>query len=124
MSWKSDQNIHVFYDDQCELCQRFKTSVEYICPKKFFFHPLHSAQTQEEFPGIDQDDLKEKLHVLSQEGVWLQEGEAVHYLATHCPSVEKFRWLLESDAGKKASQYFYKMTDQLRRSLRKHCRTC
>lgn len=117
--------IHIFYDNECQLCIRFRDSLKYFCQnERFTFHGIHHHETYKLFPSLDKEKVKESLHVLTKDEKWLIGAPAIQYLVSECPKVESFKWLIQSQAGAKASEFFYQASDQLRRSLKKVCRDC
>lgn len=128
-----DHKIHIFYDNNCSLCIRFKDSLKYFCGSSspdspeldiYEFHGIHHEETKTKFPSLDLDKCKEELHILTEDKVWLTAGEAFNYLIKSCPKVENFKWLIEGDAGKKATEVFYSVSDHLRRRIKSRCKTC
>jgi hypothetical protein len=66
--------------------------------------------------------------MITEEGVILKGAEVVDYLVNKLPGVSKFAWLLDSDKGQKAKEYFYEKVEELREITRKkneeNCNSC
>lgn len=113
--------VHLFYDPSCPLCVRFKDSLIRFYPAdKIRFFALNDLGSD----FIDyQEQFKKEIHLLSEEGVWFKGPQAIQYLISECPSVKKFSWLIESQAGKKASELFYKRAQRFREQFQR-CSSC
>lgn len=120
-----DGKIHIFYDNECLLCTRFRDSLKYVCNSPdYLFHGIGHNETLELFPDLNIQEVSETLHIITRENTWLKGGDAIHYLVSECPKVESFKWLIESSASKKASHAFYAFSDQVRRRLKSNCKSC
>ncbi|MFY7991668.1 MAG: thiol-disulfide oxidoreductase DCC family protein [Bacteriovoracaceae bacterium] len=117
----------LIYDAECPLCARFKQGLELMdTSKKLRFVPLQDAQLFEEFPELNQEDCKSQVHLITEERKVLKGSEVVDYLIKSLPGVSKLSWLLDSESGKKATQFFYQKVEELREILKEKedCNQC
>lgn len=122
---QTTKKIHIFYDDHCQLCMRFKDSLNFLCQKDLYqFHGIEQSETYEQFPHLDPEKLKESIHILTERGEWLIGPAAIQYLISECPKVESFKWLIQSQAGTKASELFYHVSNKIRKNLKSQCPSC
>ena len=56
---------------------------------------------------------------------FLKVGDAISYLIEYLPGTKKFAWLIKQGAGKKAVDFFYEKTNELRKSIKEtNCGQC
>lgn len=105
----------LLYDANCALCTRFKQAIERLdFEHRIQYIPVGTAQVYQDFPEIDLEQSKQVLHYVNSEGAIYRGGEIAPELAKQFPAVNKLAWLLETDVGKKASNYFYDKIKELR----------
>lgn len=115
----------LLFDHECPLCLRFKQSLEKVPGHEAITKiSLHEEWIYEELPFLNKEHCEEALHLIVSPEKILIGPEAVEYLIKQFPQVKKFSWLLESAMGQKAVDYFYKMANNYRDSLRKRCHKC
>jgi len=117
----------VIYDPDCPLCLRFKQGLEFL-DKSLHFVPVTESWVYESFPELNRQECLEKIHLITQEKKILKGMEVVDYLSNTLPGISKFSWLLESDQGKKAKEFFYQKVEELReiskRKAESDCSQC
>ncbi len=117
----------VIYDPNCPLCLRFKQGLEFL-DKSLNFVALTELWIYESFPGLNQQECLDKIHLITSEKKILKGMEVVDYLSNTLPAISKFSWLLESDQGRKTKEYFYQKVEELReiskRKAESDCSQC
>jgi predicted DCC family thiol-disulfide oxidoreductase YuxK len=116
----------LLYDQECELCKRFKLSVENIDREQLInFIPIQDEQVYFYFDQLDIKECYEKVHLIDQDNKIYQGKEVIEFLVNIFPQVSKFSWLLESNMGQKALDFFYdKVNEYRKKSLKKNCHKC
>lgn len=117
----------LLFDKDCQLCLRFKIALEKLdIENRINFVPVGTDQVYHDFPDIDREQSKEVLHFIDEKGVVHRGGEIAPALANQFPAINKISWLLETDVGKKISNFFYDKVNELRKSslLERHCPDC
>lgn len=115
----------LLYDDECELCKRFKQALIRIPgSENLTVRPLQDDSIYKHFPQLNKADCKETLHLLDEMGSVHKGGEALQFLVKLLPGVSKCAWLIESGMGQKTSDFFYKMVNHYRESLLNRCSKC
>lgn len=115
----------VLFDDQCILCVRFKQAFEKASGKtELNFVALSDAEIFDHYPMLNPNACQKEIHLVKENLDVLKGGEVVEYLLVHMPWCKPFVWLIESEKGKKAINYFYDKSDQLRNRLKKDCGSC
>ncbi len=115
----------IIYDHECELCKRFKLALERMDHQNLFgFLSAREDTTFDLFPNLNQDDCLETLHLLDPDRNILCAGEAINYILQSLPEAKKYLWLLDTKAGKKATDLFYKTIDTFRKSSLHSCGKC
>lgn len=117
----------LIYDEECPLCLRFKQGLELMdTSKKLRFIPLQDTHVFKEFPELNLEDCMSQVHLITDERKILKGVEVVDYLLRSLPGVSKLSWLLDSESGKKATQFFYQKVEELRDILKEKedCNQC
>ncbi|MCO4753405.1 MAG: DUF393 domain-containing protein, partial [Bacteriovoracaceae bacterium] len=112
-------------DEQCPLCVRFKQALQFIDKEeKIQMTPLQESWIYESFPQLEKSECEQTIHLLDESGRVLKGGQVVEYLIANYPGVKKFAWLVESESGKKAVNFFYDKVNELRDKVKKDCHGC
>lgn len=115
----------LLFDDQCPLCVRFKDSLKMLKgTDKINPISIHDEKVYEVFPELDKESCHQYVHYIDAEGKIYAGEDAIEHLIKLFPLVNKFAWLVESNMGKKAVNYFHTMTNNYRKILKKKCPTC
>lgn len=116
----------LIYDELCPLCKRFKQGLEILDREKNLveFRDANLDSTYEEFPQLDKENCLSVAHMILANGDLVTGGEIIVEISKIYPSIQKFAWLLESDKGRKVSNFFYKKAEQLRRHSLQSCYRC
>jgi len=115
----------VLFDDQCVLCTRFKQAFE-RSPQRQTLHfvSVHDDQIYHQYPFLEKALCLKEIHLVQENLQVLQGPDVMEYLLKNMPWCQPFLWLIETDKGKKALNYFYQKSDQLREKLKRDCGTC
>jgi predicted DCC family thiol-disulfide oxidoreductase YuxK len=117
--------IHLFYDDQCTLCKRFKEALSRLPEQEVIVsHSIHDETIYTEFNQLTIEECHRQVHIIIDGGVVLKGPEAVSHLIKLHPAIAKIAWLIDSDMGQKSMTFFYDMAEKYRRSLLNNCKTC
>jgi predicted DCC family thiol-disulfide oxidoreductase YuxK len=115
----------VIYDDQCILCVRFKQAFEKSSQKStLHFVPLSDDEVFGQYQILDKAQCQKEIHMVKENLEILKGPEVLEYLLQNMPWCQPFLWLIESENGKKALNYFYQKSDMLREKLKRDCGTC
>ncbi len=117
----------LLYDEECALCLRFKQGLESVAGNENINAvSLHHPDIYRKFPFLNKSQCQKEIHLLQGENATdvLQGGDALTFLISTFPSVAKFAWLVESGAGRKAVNFFYKTANLYRESLLNRCSGC
>ncbi len=115
----------VVYDEKCELCRRFRLSIERFLPEeKIYFENLHNPELYESLSVLKKEECEKEVHLLISENEVLRGAEALQYLVGKFPLVKKFSWLIESNMGHKALETFYQICNKYRESYLNDCDSC
>ena len=115
----------IFYDGKCELCLRFKLSIEKLdANNNFTFQDIHGTNFEQNYPQLNLDECKKTLHVINDKGEVLIAEDATVEIIKKMPGAKAFMWLIEGKAGKKASKIFYQSLEKIRHSLNNRCPGC
>lgn len=120
----SQTKLTLIFDDNCPLCVRFKQSFERVYQDEIRFRPLSDESVFSDFPFLTPEGCSKDLHLVQDEQNFWVGAEALSKLVSHFPYADKFKWLYESDNGKKAVDYFYAKTHELRERLKSNCPGC
>ena len=117
----------LLYDSDCTLCTRFKQALERMdFENRVNYIPVGTPEVYEKFPDIDLEESTKILHFVDEKGVTHRGGEIAAALADQFPGINKIAWLLETEVGRKVSNYFYDKVNELRKSslINRHCGSC
>ena len=115
----------LIYDEDCQLCKRFKQALDLIDRDGAIVkRPLQDDSLYEEYPELKREECEKTIHLISSEGKVLKGSSAIEYLIGVFPGVKKFAWLVESESGKKAVDFFYGKVNELRRKVKEDCENC
>ncbi len=94
--------------------------------KSIRFVPLQDESIFIEFPELNPEDCSAQVHLITSERKILKGHDVVEYLIKTLPGISKLSWLLDSESGKKASQFFYQKVEELREIMKAKddCREC
>lgn len=115
----------LLFDQECPLCVRFKETLirtegfENLNPIAYQNDEVYIA-----YPSLSKENCAAEIHLLLEDESILKGSDALAYLLKLNPSISKFSWLIESNMGKKAIDYFHQMTDYYRQVARKRCSSC
>lgn len=124
MSGEIEKPILIF-DQDCQLCVRFKKGLDFIDrDEKIVKVPLQEDWIYEKFPQLNRNECEETIHLLDLDGSVLKGPKAIEFLISFYPGVKKFSWLVESESGKKAVDYFYNKVNELRDKAKRDCKGC
>ena len=115
----------LIYDSECSLCERFKKGLDFLDKEE----KIQKVALQEDWPfetfeNLNREECEEVVHLVTEEGKMLKGAEVVEYLVSFYPGVKRFSWLIESESGKKAVDFFYDKVNQIRKNLKDDCRGC
>lgn len=88
------------------------------------FVPLTDESIYQDYPFLSQDETQKTLHLVDENLKVLKGPEAIEYLLKNHPHSGPFLWLIESESGKKAVDYFYKKANSLREAIKANCPGC
>lgn len=116
----------LLYDSECTLCTRFKQSLERLSfDLKLNYLSIHDEEIKNLPLMIDTESLHSEVHLIDSELNIYKGPEVINYLAKHIKGIKRIAWLLETNVGKKASEFFYKKVNELRDSqLKSDCPKC
>lgn len=115
----------LLFDSECSLCVRFKDSLSMVeGAEKITAISIHDEDIYKEYPELNKEKCQEKVHYITSDSTILVGEEAIEHLIKLYPIVNKFSWLIESNMGRKAVDYFHSMTNKYRKTLIKKCPTC
>lgn len=123
----SELKAVIIFDSECPLCTRFKQGLELMdVSKKLRFISVQDPKTFEEFPELNIDECLSQVHLITEDRQILKGHDVVEYLLKTLPGVSKLSWLLDSESGKKATQFFYQKVEELRNILKEKedCNEC
>ena len=123
----NDNRAVLIFDSECPLCTRFKQGLEFMdIQKKIRFVPVQDTEIFKEFTELSVDECLSQVHLITPERQIMKGQEVVEYLIKTLPGVSKLSWLLDSESGKKATQFFYQKVEELREILKEKedCHQC
>ncbi len=116
------------YDAQCPLCVRFKQGLERLdVNQRVCYVALSESEVFARYPQLNAADCASQIHYVREDGAVLVGGEVITELLKHFPAVGKLAWLLETEVGKKAVNFFYQQVENLRQKIKadeESCPTC
>ena len=122
-----DSQPILLFDSNCLLCVRFKQALQRLdVNENINYIPVGTDWVYEKYPEIDREESQTILHFIDENGKVFRGGEITPALASQFPGINKLAWLLETDVGKKVSNFFYDKVNELRKStvLTKNCPSC
>ena len=113
------------YDSQCDLCLRFKQSLERLPGSKgMTMVSIHNDKIYQIYPELSFEQTNKEIHVLDENRIIHKGSDAISIIIQRFPMAKKFAWLIESNMGKKALKFFHDKADQFRETLLKQCKNC
>lgn len=113
------------YDSQCDLCLRFKQSLERLPgTKEMTMVSIHDKDIYQIYPELSFEQTSKEIHLIDQNRTVHKGAEAISLIIQRFPLAKKFTWLIESNMGKKALRFFHDKADQFRETLLKQCKNC
>ena len=115
----------LIYDSKCSLCVRFKDSLLKLGgAEEINAVSIYTEELYDKFPELNKDECDQVVHFITKDNKILAGPEVIEHLVKDFPLVNKFSWLIESEMGKKAINYFHDMANKYRQTLKKKCPTC
>ncbi len=115
----------LIYDGDCPLCVRFKQALEFLDKDgRIQVVSLQSDELFEKYSQLSKSECEKEIHLLQDDGEVLSGPKVIEYLVSIFPGVRKFSWLVESESGKKAVNFFYDKVNELREKVKKDCPGC
>ncbi|EQC50768.1 thiol-disulfide oxidoreductase DCC family protein [Bacteriovorax sp. DB6_IX] len=115
----------LLFDSECPLCVRFKDSLTMLEGTEIITAvSIHDDEVYKQLPYLNKEECMLKVHYITSDNQVLVGEEAIEHLIKLFPLVHKFSWLIESNMGKKAVDYFHSMTNKYRKTLIKKCPSC
>lgn len=114
----------VLFDSECILCARFSYALGKLdLNNEINRISLNEDWVYEEFDFLTKAKCKESLHVILNKNECIIGSEAIEFLVKKLPGVKKIAWLIESENGRKAINFFYNHVNNLRTNKKK-CSSC
>ena len=114
----------VFYDEECNLCRRFKQALEILDKNNLYtFRSIYDDSIYSEFPQLKKEDCEEDVHMIHN-GKIFRGSEVIEEIIKNIPGVKKIAWLLDKDSAKTAMDAFYGQISEMRAMQRKKCFRC
>src|SRR5690606_16459274 len=90
------------------------------------FMEVGSDELYYHIPDINREECLKNVHLISNEGDIFKGGDVIKFLAQSHPQLEKLSWLLDTDAGSKAVDFFYTTIESIREKLKNtsDCGSC
>lgn len=116
----------LIYDSECILCIRFKQTLEKIDLNNLLHYAsIHDEQVFIQFPQLKKEDCLKVIHFIDENQKITKGSEVIVSLMKHYPTVSRLTWMLETDVGKKALDFFYQKVNDIRNSLvEEPCNQC
>jgi len=115
----------LLFDSECPLCERFANSIARMeSTEHIKLEPLSNSNLYQDFPILNYEQCKKEVHLLLSKDEVLKGAKVIEYLITLNPKVKKISWLIQSNAGQKALDIFYKSSNLYRESLLNRCPKC
>ena len=113
----------LIYDSECTLCNRFRQGVQRLdTHNQINCISLHDEKLYEYSSKLNREECSKTIHLLTHDEL-LSGSQVIEYLITIIPGVKKLSWLLESEQGKKAIDFFYNKVNELK-NKRTGCSNC
>lgn len=115
----------LIFDSECTLCTRFKITLEKMDgQKKINYASLHDENLYQAYPQLDRNACHQAVHLIDENNKIHQGPEVIEYLVKYFPGISKISWLIETDMGKKAIDFFYQKVNDIRNSQINSCNKC
>lgn len=92
--------------------------------KRVSYCPIQDEDIFKQYPQLDPEACRLKVHYLREDGALLTGSEVVTELLHHFPGVSKFGWLLDSEVGRKTVDFFYQQVEQMRQRMKEKDESC
>lgn len=107
------------------MCNRFKLALEKLdFENKIEYVSLHEDTIYEKFPQLSKQKCNDTIHLLTETDEVLKGARVLEYLVKLFPGVNKLAWLLETESGQKAMDFFYERLQTIRKSSKWPCPKC
>ncbi len=114
----------LIYDGECTLCTRFKQTVErFDVDHKLTYVSIHQDEIYTELP-LTKEECHKVIHLVDENNQVYKGPDVIRYLAHLFPMVNNLAWMLETDVGKKALDFFYQKVNDIRNSQINSCNKC
>lgn len=118
-------NEIILYDENCPLCKRFKEALERIPGTEAIqMISIYDENIFNSFPQLNKNECLKEIHFIDLDLNVFKGKDAVTQIIKRFPLAEKFSWLIESEMGQKAIQYFNDIAKSYREHLIKDCKNC
>lgn len=116
----------LIYDSDCILCTRFKQTIERLDVNKLIHYAsIHDEWIYDDYKTLNKEDCQKVVHFIDEAGVITKGSEVIISLMKHYPMVSSLTWMLETDVGKKALDFFYQKVNDIRNSMvEEKCNKC
>jgi predicted DCC family thiol-disulfide oxidoreductase YuxK len=115
----------LIFDDECLLCKRFAQGLKRLPGSgRLNFCSIHDEEIYQNHADLDRARCHDTVHLIDETGQIHKGHEVIKYLVKFYPGVSRLGWLLETRAGDKATQMFYKTMNDMRARLSKGCTNC
>ncbi len=114
----------LLYDNECQLCNRFKKALEVLDVKnQIKFVSVYDQAIYLQNPELKQEECEEVIHLIIDEKIY-KGSEVITELVKLFPGVKKFSWLLDNNAAQTALDSFYNRINDMRGMQKRNCYTC
>jgi len=115
----------LLFDDTCLMCTRFKQALDLIPGSENIQKvSIYESDIYKQFPQITMKECEQVVHLIDENGNIHKGGEVIRYLAKTIPYISRLAWLLDNEAGKKATDLFYQAVNKVRHSPLNSCKSC
>ncbi len=115
----------LIYDSECSLCERFASTIKRMDSTSHIeLIPLKEEEVYQNFSILNRSECEKEIHLLIAADQVLKGPKVIEYLITLNPTIKKISWLIQSNAGQKAMDIFYKSSNLYRESLLNRCPKC
>jgi len=115
----------LLFNHECDFCNRFKMSLERIPgTKNINMVSIHDSEIFNKYPFVNFESCKETIHLIDKNNRVHIGPEVAKFLIEEFPGVKNFSWLLDSEIGKKAVNFFYEFAEKCKESISKNCPNC
>jgi len=113
------------YDGDCSMCERFAKSIQrFESTEHIHIHSFRDEEVFTTFSMLNSKDCDKEVHLILEDRSVLKGARVIEHLITLNPKIKKISWLIESDAGRKAIDIFYKSANIYRETLLNRCPKC